>query len=178
MIHSVCGIPYASEFLEVVCSPEPGAGVFDLQYNPVLRVAGQYLIPVAVAGNSNIIRNSMLATRFRFDADDRVDPLGDHLVAMFAEAGVKAVSRTGYKWKGVAGEIDVMVRLDNVLFVFECKNSLLPCNIFELRQSYGYIQKAFEQLSRLRRFFAEKEFREYLAGKSGILFDGEIKLVT
>ncbi len=68
LLTAICGIPHAKEFLEVICSPDPREGMFDLQYNPILNVAGQYLIPVAIAGNSNTLRNSMFTTRFRFDS--------------------------------------------------------------------------------------------------------------
>jgi hypothetical protein len=70
-----------------------------------------------------------------------------------------------YSFKGIEGEIDVLAVVDNCLFVFECKNSLHPCNPFELRTTYDYIQKAANQLTRFQDLWQQEIFRTYLARK-------------
>jgi hypothetical protein len=56
---------------------------------------------------------------------------------------------------GEHAEIDVAATVDDVLLILECKASLLPCNIFELRTSHDAIQTAVTQLDRIRRILAD-----------------------
>ncbi|MEG4083924.1 hypothetical protein [Microcoleus sp. POL10_C6] len=70
-----------------------------------------------------------------------------------------------YSFKGIEGDVDVLAVVDNCLFVFECKNSLHPCNPFELRTTYDYIQKAANQLTRFQDLWQQEPFRTDLARK-------------
>lgn len=169
-----CGVSHPEELYELLCAEPDGTGVFDLLYRPVLKLAGQFLIPIGVIAHSNIIRNALQAKQFRFDATDAVDPVTDFLVAAFKCAGVRAVPRTKYNHDGEKGEIDVLTVVGNHLFAFECKNSLHPCNIHELRQSCGYIKHGFEQLARFRGFFKDLRFVRSIQDKTGL----DIRKVT
>ncbi|MEG4171644.1 MULTISPECIES: hypothetical protein [unclassified Microcoleus] len=70
-----------------------------------------------------------------------------------------------YSFEGTQGEVDVLAVVDNCLFIFECKNSLHPCNVFELRTTYDCIQKAATQLTRFQDLWQQEPFRTYLAKK-------------
>ena len=173
-----CGIAQPEDLLELLCEKHEAAVVFDILYKPILKVSGQYLIPAGLIANSNIIRNALQTTRFRFDADDNVDPIGDFLVATFKEVGVKAATRVKYRHDGRRGEVDVLAIVGNRLFAFECKNSLHPCNTHELRQSYGYIVKGFEQLGRFREAWRQPEVAQRIGEAGGLDVSGVTGLTT
>ena len=167
VVQTFCGAEHPEEVLEVLCNTKSAVKVFDLQRTPVLNVADQYLIPPAVIANTSITHNALQATRFRFDDASTVDPVTDALKATFTEVGIPTSSRIEYTLKGASGELDLLAMLDNHLFAFECKNSLTPCSTHELRQSYGYIIKAFKQLSRFRSMLSIPEFVGWLRKKTG-----------
>jgi hypothetical protein len=173
-----CGVDHPEELYEVLSTSAGSGRVFDLQRTPILGVAGQYIVPNAVVANSNIMCNALQFTQFRFDASGTADPVSGALAAAFAEVGIRAVQRLRYEFNGKIGEIDVLALLEDHLFAFECKNSLSPCNPHELRQSYGYILKAFDQLTRLRDILSEPGFRTYLRKRTNFDITDPVKLTT
>jgi len=131
--------------------------------NP-FSVAG---FPIAVIANSNVLRNALQRSRFRFDSGAKMDPLGEKLVQIFLQAGVHAKARVKVQYDGRDVEADVLALLDGHIFAFECKNSLHPCNSYELRQSYDYIVKAAAQLNRFKQAFADERFRRSILSAAG-----------
>ncbi|MDB6067909.1 MAG: hypothetical protein JWR26_4117 [Pedosphaera sp.] len=96
-----------------------------------------------------------------------MDPLGERLVTVFNEFGVSAKAKIKIRYAGAEVEADVLAIVENHLFAFECKNSLHPCNTYELRQSYDYILKAAAQLDNFRRLFADNKFRRFVSNVAG-----------
>jgi hypothetical protein len=177
-IRRFCDTEHPEDILEVVCNPQSADKVFDLQRTPVLKVAGQRLIPAAVIANSSIIHNALQATRFRFDGASSVDPITNTLKDACTAAGMSTSTRAEYTFQGTSGEIDLLALFENKLFAFECKNSLTPCSIHELRQSYGYIMKAFQQLSKFRCMMAIPGFIAWLRNKTGLTVSDQPHLTT
>lgn len=167
VIREFCGIAKPEDLLELLSADPTGPRVMDLLHTPVLPMAGRYVVAVAVAAHSNVARNALQRSRFRFDADDGVDPVGTILMEAFAAVGVTAKQNVKYRHGSLEGEVDVLALVDGHLFAFECKNSLHPCNVHELRQSYGYLEKAFGQLSRFRDCMEHREFRAAFGRKCG-----------
>ena len=132
-----------------------------------MKVAGQFLVPIGVVANCNVMRNALQRSRFRFDSGAKMDPLGDRLVTIFSEVGVPAKAKIKIRYGGAEVEADVLAVVENHLFAFECKNSLHPCNTYELRQSYDYILKAAAQLDNFQRLFADEKFRRLVSNLTG-----------
>lgn len=166
-ISKLTGIADSKSVLDLFCSTDEKSAVFDLQYTPVMRAAGQYLVPIGVVANCNALRNALQRSRFRFDAGARIDPLGDQLVAAFQHAGVPAKAKIKVRHAGADAEVDVLAMIDKHLFAFECKNSLHPCNAYELRQSYVYILKATSQLTRFTELLKDAQFRRSVSTVAG-----------
>ena len=135
---------------------------FDVQYQPIVEVEGRLIFPLGIITRSNLGRNVLQNVRFRFDNEGTIDPVGCLLEDAFKYVNVSVARGVGFNHKGTRGEIDVLAVSDDVIFVFECKNSLLPCNTFELRQSLDHLNKAVQQLSRVRGLLADFAFRDYL----------------
>jgi hypothetical protein len=138
-------------------------------YQPVIVSHQECHVPLNVFGAANLVRNTLQLMQLRVDkAIGLEDPLEDILVATLSDARVQSFPRTKYEYQGAKGDIDVLAIFDGVLFIFECKGSLHPCNTFELRASYDLLRLAVEQLDRVASLLQNPAFLEYLGGKLNI----------
>jgi len=153
-------------------------GIFDLQYNSLIKADGFYMVPMNVMGSSSIIRNSFQLMRTRIIDNVACNPAELFLVRSFEKLGFPAAQGVGYKFAQIAGEIDVMAIMDNVLFVFECKSSLLPASSFELRTTLDHIHKAEKQLNRFVELSKDPEYITYLLEKSGMQCHDNVEYIV
>ena len=138
---------------------------FDLQTYPFINVEDWILLPLGILTNSDLCRNVLLSTNFRFDSESFEDPIVIEMERCLKPVSSIFETNLKYSFKGIKGEVDVLAVVDNCLFVFECKNSLHPCDLFELRTTYDYIQTAAKQLNRFQELWQQEPFRTYLARK-------------
>ena len=126
--------------------------IFDLQYQPFVPMGDFYLIPTNIFLFLNVIRNIFaLEHRYQNPAvleDGRIDLLGDLLTSVFREKGYLTAQKIEYKSKR-AGEIDFIAIRDDFMFIAECKRSLLPTGLYEIRRLYDYLKKGDDQLDYL-----------------------------
>jgi hypothetical protein len=141
--------------------------VFDIQYQPFINSGDYCSISYNLMSNSNLLRNSLQLSTKRFYQDGTIDPLVDYLAETLRERTEYVGKNISYRWGGRSGEIDVVAMIDGTLFVFECKNSLLPCNAYEIRTSFDYIVKGAAQLDRFSSLTQNKSFMDYFAAKVG-----------
>jgi hypothetical protein len=154
------------------------AQMFDAMYQPFIEMSpGQYMVPLNILGSADLIRNLMMLTGQRLNSGKN-DPLGELFKNVLLKATDKAECDVKYKFGTEAGEIDTVAMIGNVMFVFECKNSLLPCSMFELRTSWDHLLHAKHQLDRFGQFWLSSEFRQLLANKLGWNLDGVSEVVT
>src|SRR5207244_9918542 len=83
-----------------------------------------------------------------------------------------------YAWGGRPGEIDVLGVDGDVVVAFECKNSILPTNTFELRTTFDYLEKAAAQLDRFRSALQSSEFRKQLHDRLGCMIPENPQIVS
>lgn len=124
-------------------------GVLDIQYRPIIEGPTHLMVPMNIAGTANWYRNLTYTSKRRVIEDAKEEGASKALAA--ALAGETSWVRREYKTKlnGKTIEVDVLCRLEDTLFVFECKHAFFPCNRFELRTSYKHIQTASKQLTRI-----------------------------
>jgi hypothetical protein len=144
-----------------------GSGHLDLQYTPMVRLGDTVAVLYACQLNSNLFRNTLLRSKQRPYSDGSKDPLSDELVGALLEKTGTAQSRVKYKYGAETGDLDVVALIGETLFVFECKNTVLPCSAFEQRTLFDYLEKAGEQLDRFVALWSDGEFRKYLGAKLG-----------
>lgn len=118
--------------------------VFDMQYTPLLRGLEHYLIPYNVFIRSNLFRNILFPLNSRL-FDSTVDPISDTLQRILTERGFLVKRDLKYKYNNQNSDIDVIAIKGNNIFLFECKNSVLPVNAFESRTTYQELKKAAEK---------------------------------
>jgi hypothetical protein len=139
---------------------------FDLQYRPLLEADHEWHVPIAVLATSNLPRAALMLTDKRPGTERPL--IEGRLVKALTDAGhIAALGvklRTG---RQEVGEIDVVALVDDVLVVLECKNSLLPCNAFELRTSRDHCRTGASQLDRLQRLLGEPSHIESVLHRLG-----------
>ncbi|WP_419176218.1 hypothetical protein [Desulfosediminicola sp.] len=178
ILEELFGKEKSESLIELLSWDSTSDQIFDLQYSPIINIGKWSVTPLALIAKSNLVRNALQTTRFRFDSESDVDPVGLVLSESLKRQSSIVYRDLKYKWKNQNGDIDVLAIIDNSLFIFECKNSLHPCSPFELRTSYDYIKKASNQLTRIQELLTNPKFRSYLSG----LIDGvdleDVKVTT
>jgi hypothetical protein len=145
---------------------EPGIDIlFDLQYHPIIYIEKHYIIPLTILANSNAIRN-LYASQYKINnlkilLDGSKDALVDKLSDAFHAASIKNYKQTSIP----KTDIDLFAILGDTLFLFECKQSLHPVSIFDLRTTYDYIKKAEKQLDYLESEYHSGRLTKILAKK-------------
>ena len=158
-------------------SPD-SARVFDIQYQPLLSLDGIITIPMNILVSSNIIRNSLQLARERIHSGDAHDPLSPEIAALLETAGWPTHIKLSYSFSDSHGELDVITYTGDALFIFECKNILHPCNVYEIRTSFDHIKRASEQLTRFLALWANPAFQRYLSALTGWSFSSELPAFT
>jgi hypothetical protein len=176
LVGTVIGEDKAERAIDMMCLDIKGH--VDLQYQPLVPVGEQIMLPANIFASSHVFRNSLLVIGKRLYEDGKVDPLVDLIADVFQEQGLSPQTRVNYAWGGEKGEADVLILIDNILFVLECKNSLVPTGPHELRTSLDYIEEAAIQLSRWQKHFQDPKFRQSLVKKTGLAIDHKTRLVT
>jgi len=141
-------------------SPTP-SDYFDLQYQPFIPAEDFLATPTAICGLSSLTRNLLVKHKIRYDSESEADPVGDRLGPAAKEQFSSVHRNISYEWTE-NGEIDVFIVGKECVFAFECKNTIHPSSPFELRGAYQQLNDSVEQLNRLKRFYPDPKFREYL----------------
>ena len=149
----------AARIIDFLSWTPEGGGVFDIQYQPIVKTQQGYLVPLNILGSSNVIRNSLFLGRQRLYADGVDDPLPGRIGTPLRNHTKFVAENVTYEHDAYKGEIDVIAYLDGQIFIFECKNPLIPCNAYEMRTSYDHIHKAASQLDKLTAAFENQAFR-------------------
>ncbi|MHB8155898.1 MAG: hypothetical protein ACYDEQ_00640 [Desulfocucumaceae bacterium] len=155
-------------YLEIVCWKPGMDRLFDLQYHPILFMNDHFLIPLSVLVTSNMIRN-LFASEYKQNnvnllTDGSNDALVEKLHKSFGKANIQSYKQISIN----KTDIDVIAIYENTLFVFECKQSLHPVSIFDLRTIFDYIKKAENQLDYITQELFNGNLAEILKSKYNI----------
>lgn len=139
-----------NEFLNIVTWNPRSDSVFDIQYQPFVKLNSSYMIPVYTFVSSNSIRN-VFASEYKMGNpkimdNGEYDPISESLVKVFKKRGFKTFARIPHIYKQ-GGDIDFLAFKDDFLFIAECKKFLHPTTIYELRTIYDGLFKASSQLN-------------------------------
>lgn len=138
---------------------------FDFQTHPIIQEGEILYIAPALISGSFLLRNTMHARKFRYDSSNAETPIEDQLEEC-SKNGFVFIKDMEYRFNNKKGDIDAIIIIDEHMFVFECKNSLPPSDIYQLKQSYDYIIKADDQLSRFKKYYTTDDgFKAYFLQK-------------
>jgi len=138
-----------NEFLNIVAWKPNKKSVFDIQYQPFIKLNNVFMIPIGTFVNSNSIRN-VFSSEYKqgnpnIMDNGKYDPISDSLIEIFSHNGFKTFTHKSHSYKQ-GGEIDFLAFKDDLLFFAECKKFLVPTNIYEQRTIYDGLIKASSQL--------------------------------
>ncbi|HHJ0101823.1 TPA: hypothetical protein ACQD71_004012 [Yersinia enterocolitica] len=117
----------------------------DIQYKPFFKIGGSYIISPALISRSNLVRNIVVGSKLNEKSKIRIDPMQNCVIDALKRSGFEVYHEFTYDIFGKR-ETDILCWKEDMLFIFECKNSFHPCSTHELRTSYEHIKKAKEQL--------------------------------
>ena len=142
------------EIIELL-TMNPADPHLDLQYRPFVNVGGYYVIAPHVVAVSNLVRNTIVANRFRSAAIGPKDRMVHSVTEALRFAGFEVECDFKAKVAGEQLELDVVARRDDSVFLFECKNAYHPVSVHEMRNSWDHIRSARKQLDKRRQILAE-----------------------
>lgn len=159
-----------NDFLEIMTWDPKDKSLFDIQYQPILFAKNAFMIPISILATSNSIRN-MFSSEYKYGNprifdNGEYDPLSEQLENAFKKRGFETFKRISYSYK-TGGEIDFLAYSNEFLFIAECKNSLHPTNIYELRTVYDNLNKANKQLNLTLEALKDSETSKDLSKKVG-----------
>lgn len=147
-LQELIGAEKAEEMLRLLTC-DLSSDYVDLQYTPII-VAGEWcILSLAVLSASNLVRNILChaAERLTMRNKDDGDPMQIALKDALHRAGFLVEEEVDTGTKNNKLEVDIFAYRDGHLFLFECKNSFHPCNVYEMRTSYDHIVHAADQLT-------------------------------
>jgi len=170
---------HIADFLDLVVWDETDERLLDIQYYPFIWIDDYYLVSLSVFAQANFLRNLYAIGHKEGNVemltDGGQDPVAEILTATFAAKGFPTATSVNYQQRT---DIDFMTVVGDTLIICECKQSLLPTSVHDLRTPYDYIKKAEKQLD----IFTEDHQKGALIGniakKNVIDLTGVTKLIT
>ncbi|MEP5072726.1 MAG: hypothetical protein ABJQ96_18750, partial [Crocinitomicaceae bacterium] len=155
-------------FLDLISWEVGEDKLFDIQYHPIINIDKSFLVCLTIIVQSNSIRN-LYASEYKLNnknliTDGLFDPLVERLSDTLTKAGIENYKHVSIK----NGEIDLVAIYENTIFFFECKQSLHPTSIHDLRTTYDYINKAIDQLDKTKINFRKNNLKNDLEIKLNI----------
>nr|WP_315231875.1 hypothetical protein [uncultured Albidiferax sp.] len=151
---SVTGAEKAGKLLTTFGCDLEGSGHVDLQYQPLLKAQGYYMLPAGVLVMSDLIRSALFVSGKKLSPSDGHEPMLRRLRDAFHSKGFLAAEGVKGTFQGRPIELDLVAFKDGHLFIFEGKNGFHPCSPQEMRTTYDHIQKATMQLQRAEAWLA------------------------
>lgn len=105
---------------------------------------------------------------------DKHIPIACILKKAFEEKGFVTFSETPVKFKGSdqsESDIDFMAYSDGLLVIAECKDSVHPVDVFEMRTTYGHFRKAAKQMNYIKGALTDPDFMKVFRKKHKLFQD-------
>jgi len=170
---------HIADFLDMVVWDETDERLLDIQYHPFIWIDDYFLLTLSLFAMGNTLRN-LYAIGYKSSnpnllTDGQIDPVAEILQTTFSGKGYQTATSVNYEQKT---DIDFMTVIDDTLIICECKQSLLPTSIHDLRTPYDYIKKAERQLDIYNEDFEKGDLIANIAKKNVIDLNGVSKVVT
>lgn len=148
-----------------------GADHMDIQYTPLIRCEGGYLVAPTIVANSNLVRNIFCAQKIKQPFMGGKDPMQSGIARQLEDQGFMVEQELTLGYQGKEVEIDIVAFKDGHLFLIECKNAYHPCNVHEMRNSYSHIAYAAKQLTLRKNWLSSVEEQKRLFSAANFPFE-------
>ncbi len=160
-------------------------GYLDLQYTPIILFEGNYIISTCVIGKSNLTRNVFLSERKEGNNIKVLQncmhlPIADVLTNAFKKQFFLTAKEVPIKYKAQnqsESDIDFMAYRDGVLFIAECKDTIQPTDLYEMRTTFDYVKKAVTQLDYISTALNDQDFLRHFCNRHLACKSEEIKTI-
>ena len=164
------------EAIELITHDLEDNDFLDLQTTPFIRSSdGTYYALFNTLSNSSFMLNALIGKEKRIFDTNLDDPLSATLKTSLVEHEFECV--TDIKFSKPDGDIDLLAVKDNIVFILECKNSILPTSQFQLRTSFDYILKGIDQLTKIKKKFSTDNFIKDMNNRFGLNITKNMKFV-
>ncbi len=140
---------------------------FDLQYRPFIQVGEWVVFPLSVASSSIHPRNMEISARTHQARVRHRDPAIEGVFESMRRAGMCVEKECEFPFSGAPGDTDVLALVGDTLYILEFKNSFVPSNAHELRNTYDQLLKAARQLDVRKEWFELSENQTRVWAKLG-----------
>jgi hypothetical protein len=153
---------------------------FDIQYAPIISAGNYYMVSLVIMAKSNLPRNVLCRRHQRLvpAAPRSQDPMQLALAQALKEANFLVWEEIDLTVGKDKLEVDVLAYRDGHLFIFECKNTYHPCNVYEMRNTYDALMEATNQLSKRKAWLINFDNQHALFDKLGWDFPGPVAVHT
>ncbi len=149
---SVVGCSKAEKIVSSLLLPPENDRV-DLQYLPFVQVGDWVFFSLSVASVSIHPGNFEIGARSRPARLSNGDPSVERVFDRMRHAGLRVEKDREFRIRGARRDTDILVLFGDTLYVLEFKNSFVPSNSHELRNTYDHLLKAAEQLEIRKQWF-------------------------
>jgi hypothetical protein len=150
----------------------------DLQYTPLIKYKDYYL-PMNIFIGSNLFRNILFKNKIRPHNSSAKDTISENIENVLKKDFTDVAREIKFKKNGYEGDFDVIAHIDNVIYIFECKNTITPTDLHELRTTYkDNILHGFEQLSKCKNVLLSDGYIKDLNNNLKWNISSDFKIVT
>lgn len=141
----------------------------DIQYAPLISAGDLVMLSPAVLAISNLPRNVLcrLHARLAPPAPGQPDVMQTALANALRGAGFLVAENVEMGTRKQPLEVDILAYRDGRLFLFECKYTYHPCNVYELRNTYDAMLGAAGQLTLRRDWLGDPSHQRALLTRLG-----------
>lgn len=161
LFSSVVGRSKAKKIVSSLLMP-PEADRIDLQYRPFVPVGEWVFFSLSVASVSIHPRNFEIGSSGRPARLSNGDPAIEGVFARMRNAGLRVEKDRKFFVRGAPGDTDILALFGDTLYVLEFKNSFVPSNSHELRNTYDQLLKAAAQLEVRKRWFESPDAQRHV----------------
>lgn len=150
----------------------------DLQYSPLIHF-DDYYFPLNIFISSNLFRNSLFKNKIRPHNAIQKDNISKAITNVLKQNFKNVAMEIDFNKNGYHGDFDVIAYIDNVVYIFECKNTITPIDLHELRTTYKEnLVHGLEQLSKCKNVLLSNGYIRYLNNRLTWDITNDFNIVT
>lgn len=150
----------------------------DLQSTPLIHL-DDYYFPLNIFIFSNLFRNTIFKNKIRPHNILKNDNISMNIYETLKSNFNNVAMEVKFNKNGYVGDFDVIAYIDNVIYIFESKNTLTPSDLHELRTTYkDNLIHGFNQLSKCKTVLGIDSYIKDLNNNLKWNIASEFKIVT
>ncbi|KPG96535.1 hypothetical protein CQ009_29045 [Pseudomonas sp. MYb2] len=150
----------------------------DIQYTPLIKLNGHYIVAPALVANSNLARNIFCGQKIKHPFPGDIDPMQNMLFQALESQGFSVVQELKINFQKREIETDIVAFKDGKLFLIECKNPYHPCNVHEMRNSFDHVSYGARQLSIRKEWLGSVEEQKRLFAAAKFKYESVDQIYT